>query len=166
MASLTKTLYQKPVQTAQKTAQVAARAAISQSSETLKTAQAQLGVRPPETRPRPENESAVPAVVQEIRDQGPANIDRDAIMQSERSRLAELEAELKALQAKRDQEKIQYQQTQDAQMRAVQTASATAEAFTPPQGKIKKAMGQVKKAVTSMISGRKQSETKAGSGKG
>lgn len=159
MRALPQTIYKAAKQTTAKAAQAAARVVREQTRETLQDVKEQTGLKSPESAP------PVPEVVQQIREQGPDNINVEQIHAQERSRLAQLEAELARVRQQEEQKKQSYLQTVAQEMQA-QNTTAPQETFAPAQGKIRKAMGAAKKKVQSMLTSRKQQESKGGSGKG
>lgn len=157
------TVYKKPIQSAVQTARAIAQGVAQQSNETLKTAQDQLGIPRAEVTPSTETQTEVPEVITDIREQGVDAIDREAIARKESAMLAQLEAQLSSLRHRRTQELAQYAERTQMQM---QDNSPQQTAPVEAQGKVSKAIGRAKKAVSSIISGRKQGETKSGAGKG
>lgn len=163
-AGFPQTVYQKVGQTTKASAAATARAMASQSSETLKVAKAQMGLPQLEKPVSQEHKEEVPQIVQELQKSGAESIDREAIASRERAMLSELEHRLSEIRAKRTESQMSYREAVQTTMDA-QNASPAIE-VSEPQGKIRKAMGRAKKAITSIISNRKQGETKQGSGKG
>lgn len=140
-----------------------ARTVSNQTSETINTAKAQMGIATSE-KPSKDARQEIPQIIEEIQSQGPSEMDRQAIAARERSMLANLEARLAQMRAQKNQELAAYNQAVQTKMDThLQTSPVESPA---PQGKIRKVMGRAKKAVTSLISNRKQAETKQGSGKG
>jgi len=152
------------LQTTKQGAVAVARAVSNQTSETINTAKAQIGLPSSEKPQSIDARQEVPHVIEEIQSQGPSDMDRQAIASQERSMLANLEARLAQIRAQKTQEIAAYAESVQTKMDAqIQTSPVEAPA---PQGKIRKAIGKAKKAVTSLISNRKQAETKQGGGKG
>ena len=157
------TVFKRTTQNAAQAAQAAAKLVANEAKETFRDIQAQVGAPPTETLQQSENGEIQPQVIQGLREEGPETFDRAAIANQERAMLANLNAQLARLQAKRSQELNTYRETQSAAMQS--PASASVENIQP-QGKIRKALGKAKKAVTNILSKRKQGESKAGTGKG
>lgn len=157
------TVFKQARQSSSQAAQSVVRGIADQAGETLKNAQGQIGLPVSEKVSSPEN-----AVYESPDEFTPVTrmdtLDREAIAQEERAALAQLEAKLAQIRARRTQEVTAYKDSQQSMMDASRTPSV-AEA-PQAQGKISKAIGRAKKAVTSLISNRKQGETKQGAGKG
>lgn len=164
MASMFSQAAKTTTQTTKQVAVAVARGIANQTNETIDTAKAQVGLPSAEKPQSIDARQEVPKVVQEIQSHGPSDIDRQAIASRERAMLANLEARLAQMRAQKTQELATYNQAVQTKMDA-QVQESPVETMAP-QGKIRKAMGKAKKAVTSLISNRKQGETKQGSGKG
>lgn len=106
-----------------------------------------------------------PAVVQEIKNTGAEQIDRNQIRAYEQSRIAELEARIMQIAAENKRQKEQTATTVSQQMEA-QTESSEPSQDEMPQGKLRGAVNKMKQTAQSIISTRKQGESKPGSGKG
>jgi len=149
----------KPVQTFAQKAQTAAKIVKEQTTETVKLAERQTGLAGAEVP------AEVPQVIQTIREVGPSNIDRQQIENTERKMLADLEAQLNRIRAESKQKLESYNQSQQTMLDA-HKSPPQAETIEPPKGKVRKMLGQTKKTISSIISGRKQAESKMGTGKG
>lgn len=134
--------------------------------KTLEGVAAQAGLPSAEKQANTE-QPPMPQVLQEIRDTGPANINIDDIKRGEGMRIKALEEELMMMVKRREQAEQAHNEQVEAQL---QSQSAPAVENVAPQGKIRKAMGQAagkaKSAVQNILQGKKQQESKQGSGKG
>jgi|GEM_PF-3774486 len=106
-----------------------------------------------------------PAVVQEIKNNGAEQIDRNQIRAYEQTRIAELEARIMQIAAESRQQKEQTNAQVSQQMEA-SAQSAEPQQDEMPQGKLRGAVNKIKQKAQSIISTRKQSESKSGTGKG
>lgn len=161
MAALPQTIFKKTTQSAKSAAVSAAKAASREANETLKIAKDQIGV--PQSEKQTTEKAEVPSIVNEIREKGVSDIDVAAIHARERSMLSTLEAELKAVQQKNKQQIEFYNERVKEDMQKLVSVSPVEAPVA--QSKVRKAMGKVKKAVSTIMN-RKQGETKQGSGKG
>ncbi len=158
------TVLTKGTQVTKQTAQAVARVIATQTHETLKTAQDQVGLPRSENLPVSERPQETESF-QESVEQFVPQLDRVQIANQERAMLSQLEAKLAQIRARKTQELASYKDAQQSKMDSQTNASAQQE-VVEPQGKVRKAMGKAKKAITNLISNRKQGESKQGAGKG
>lgn len=141
-----------------------------QLKETKKTAETQMGIGTPTPveNKRPSPEPQMKNAFFEALFPGAPNVfpSSTEMPQRDLNRLKELENRLKEIREKRVQDQANYVKSVSDEMTSSMNQSSTLTEAPQPVGKAPRMWGRAKKAVTSVIQGRKQGETKSGSGKG
>lgn len=162
-------LIQKATQSAPKTAaQMARLIATNAKNEMVRVAEtAQSQVLSTEIKSQNQTEKQAeqtpPAVVSQIKNEGVENVNREQLATWEQSRIKQLEDMISQVRRQDQQKLVQHNEMVQKEMHATTVVPTEA---VGPVGKVRRAMGQAKQKVQTLLTSRKQSESKGGSGKG